>query len=101
MHIWYYVTFMQVSLLIDWLIYPTGQNHSLELIFAKFATAKNIEKFKPTKTCIEYDLDASKHWSMLNLWEMVDPTANHRPPDYKFVALPLIYTDSWNQQKKY
>ena len=28
--------------------YPTGQNHSLELMFAKFATAKNSEKFKPS-----------------------------------------------------
>ena len=27
--------------------YPTGQNYSLELMFAKFATAKNREKLNP------------------------------------------------------
>ena len=30
--------------------YCTGQNYSFELMFAKFATAKNREKVKPTKT---------------------------------------------------
>ena len=29
--------------------YPRGQNHSLELMFAKFATAKNCEKIYPLK----------------------------------------------------
>ena len=29
--------------------YPTGQNNSLQLMFAKFATAKNREKFNPLK----------------------------------------------------
>ena len=35
--------------IIDWYesIYPTGQNDSLELMFAKFATAKNGEKLNP------------------------------------------------------
>ena len=28
-------------------IYPTGQNNSLELMFAKFATAKNREELNP------------------------------------------------------
>ena len=31
------------------LMYPTGQNDSLELMFAKFATAKNREKLHPLK----------------------------------------------------
>ena len=31
------------------LYYPTGQNDSLELMFAKFATAKNREKLNPLK----------------------------------------------------
>ena len=39
-------------------IYPTGQNFSLELMFAKFATAKNREKFKPTKTYV--------HWLLMS-----------------------------------
>ena len=30
-------------------IYPTGQNDSLELMFAKFATAKNRKKLNPLK----------------------------------------------------
>ena len=29
--------------------YPTGQNDSLELMFAKFATAKNSQKLNPLK----------------------------------------------------
>ena len=33
--------------------YPTGRNHSLELMFAKLATAKNREKFKPFKTYLQ------------------------------------------------
>ena len=28
-------------------MYPTGQNYSLELMFAKFATAKNCEELNP------------------------------------------------------
>ena len=30
-------------------LYPTGQNDLLELMFAKFATAKNCEKLNPLK----------------------------------------------------
>ena len=30
-------------------LYPTGQNYSLELMFAKFAIAKNREKLNPLK----------------------------------------------------
>ena len=30
--------------------YPTGQNFSLELMFAKLSTAKSRKKFKPTNT---------------------------------------------------
>ena len=32
-----------------WNCYPTGQNGSLELIFAKFATAKNCGRLNPLK----------------------------------------------------
>ena len=30
-------------------LYPTGQNHSLELMFAKFATAKIAKTLNPLK----------------------------------------------------
>ena len=33
----------------QYLTYPTGQNVSLELMFAKFATTKNREKLNPLK----------------------------------------------------
>ena len=49
-----------------WIIYPTGQNYSLELMFATFATAKIAEKFKPTKTYIKQVLVALKQYCMEN-----------------------------------
>ena len=37
---------------------PTGQNYSLELMFAKFATANNRKKIKPIKTYFQQVLVA-------------------------------------------
>ena len=38
--------------------YPTGQKHSLELMFAKFATVKIAKDLNPTKNNFQQALDA-------------------------------------------
>ena len=88
-------------------MYPTGQNYSLELMFGKFATAKNREKFNSLTfgssgaICLETTVEkcvtvkrVHSDWD-LNIW----------PPDYKSVykadALSLSYRASWFLAKKY
>ena len=47
----------------------TGQNHSLELMFAKFLTVKNREKLTPTKTgsiCLRTTLKMHNNCSKCN-----------------------------------
>ena len=83
-------------------IYPTRQNHSLELMFAKFATAENCETFKPTKiyprgvSCLKTILlhdnhfsNGSPHWGL-----------NNRSSDYKSSPLPLSYAATCARAQK-
>ena len=79
------------------LSYPTGQNYSLELMFTKFATAKNREKLNlltfssPGAICLKTSLEKGVMVKKVHSeWD-----SNMQPPYYKAChtseALSLSY----------
>ena len=69
-------------------------NYSLELMFAKFATAKIAKNLNTPKLISSR---WKQHWRMINILQLVAPTGawNLRSSDYKCGALQLSYTATW------
>ena len=62
--------------------YHTGLNYSLELMFAKFETAKNLRKFEPTKTnSNSWSLpeNITEEWLTCDKWL---PQLGFKPPTF-------------------
>ena len=68
-----------------WNCYPTGQNGSLELIFAKFATAKNREKLNPLKVSSDRCYVPKYNTAEVIEYAMIAPQMG-------FIPLPLRFT---------
>ena len=66
-------------------MYPTGQNFSLELMFAKFTTAKNREKLNPLKVSSNRCICLKTTLKMCKIIEQGLPNwvLNQQPSDYK------------------